>query len=180
MEKRIQFYLRRKRVINAAPPPEGYDFQLWKPSLLEIKPSRLPMHPKLVIWWLFHQLGIFQTKDYSILLIVHEKAIAHYSFVFPKWFRFPFMTRGDLQIGDVWTSENHRNRGLASCALCKIVQLHESDAADLWYLTTNENEPSAKVAQKAGFTLHAEGVRTNCLGLSLLGSYQTSNFPSRK
>jgi RimJ/RimL family protein N-acetyltransferase len=82
------------------------------------------------------------------------------------------MDKSDLQIGDVWTSSEHRGRGLATYALRKVVEENILPGRKFWYVAEEGNLGSIKVAEKAGFTKCGVGFRTKRLGLSLLGSYK--------
>lgn len=180
METNVLFF---RGPSETSPPrtlPDGYSYTFWKPTLLSLKPSCLAFHPKFVVWWLFHHLRFFSTKGYRILLISKSQETAHYSFIFPRWSRFPFMSPEDLQVGDVYTSEPHRGRGLARFALRKIVEIYGSNTENLWYLTTSDNLSSVKVAENTGFTLHGKGIRRKRLGLNFLGAYQLSKTPLTK
>jgi RimJ/RimL family protein N-acetyltransferase len=98
------------------------------------------------------------------------QTLAHRSSVFPRYFRFPFMQPGDLQVGDTWTVETERGRGLAVAGL--LTALAWARGRRVWYLTTAANDASTRVARRAGFALVGTGVRRPAFGIGLLGAYQ--------
>jgi RimJ/RimL family protein N-acetyltransferase len=80
------------------------------------------------------------------------------------------MQPSDLQVGDTWTRESERGRGLAVAGL--ITALAWARGRRVWYLTTAANEASIRVARRAGFRLAGTGVRRPAFGIGVLGSYQ--------
>lgn len=156
--------------------PKFRTFKFWQPSLRSWKPKGIATHPKFIVWWLFHNLRVFNNRKFTIFLIYDEQHVVHASFIFPGFFRFGFMEKHHLQIGDVWTDPSARGQGLASFAVQKITERYASPSTTLWYLTAKKNVASIRAAEKAGFKLEGVGKRTNRLGLGLLGSYQISKL----
>ena len=62
-------------------------------------------------------------------------------------------------------------RGLASFALQTIVRTLARPERRLWYVVEVINAPSIQVAEKAQFTLSAEGTWVKPWGIKLIGSY---------
>jgi lipopolysaccharide/colanic/teichoic acid biosynthesis glycosyltransferase/RimJ/RimL family protein N-acetyltransferase len=157
----------------AAPPaelPAGYRCRLWRPSLLKIIPRGLSPMP-FGAWWLMHSFRLFSNRDYSLLLIDDGSEIVHRSCVFPRYFRFPFMGKDDLQIGDTWTAESHRGKNLAALALRKAMQLHHRPGRRFWYVVHETNAASIRVAEKAGMRAAGRGSRVSRWGLRPLGAF---------
>jgi RimJ/RimL family protein N-acetyltransferase len=150
-------------------PALSYEF--WRPSLFHWWPAGLFRFP-LLVWALFHYLGVFTNRRYAIFLIRHGAEIVHYSGVYPGYFRFPFMVQEDLQIGDTWTSVSWRNRGLAQFAVQKIVEAAASSVRNVWYVCDEENVASVRVIEKCGFRCVGRLERTKLLGLRVFGQYQ--------
>ena len=120
-----RYYLKSDETLtaNLQPLPDGYKMSYWQPRLLETKPGELPWYPFLV-WWVMHYCRLFESRNYGMLLVHHSGKLVHRSCIFPKFFWFPSMTRGDLQIGDTWTALEHRGKGLATFALQAILMKH--------------------------------------------------------
>lgn len=165
--------------VNGDPPPdsageplaEGYAWEIWKPSPCRMVPKGLPLLP-FGVWWMLHYSGIFSNREYALFLIRHAGAIVHRSVITPGYFRFPFMGKEDLQIGDTWTSADHRGKGLAVYAIRKIVTEHARGGRRIWYLVDNDNLPSIRAAQRAGLVRYGEGKRTKRFGMGLFGRYE--------
>lgn len=155
---------------------DGYAFKIWRPDISMVMSRDLPVIPYFV-WWCFHYLHIFSNRDYAIATVYDGSMLVHRSVVFPPYFRFPFMKKDDLQIGDTWTHPKYRNRGLAAFTLQKIVETFDRPGRTFWYVVEQENSASVRVAEKAGFLLLGKGDRTKRLGIRLLGSFviQQSN-----
>jgi len=147
-----------------------YRWTLWKPSLSSIVPDRFSFTP-FTVWWTFHHLHIFSSSDYGILIVHKGETLVHRSCVFPRYFRFPFMTAFDLQIGDIWTAPAHRGGGLATFAIEKIIELHQRPGREFWFVVEDNNKPSIRAAEKAGFKKFGEGIRTKRFGMKVFGAY---------
>ena len=82
------------------------------------------------------------------------------------------MGKEDLQIGDTWTSADHRGKGLAVFAIRKIVTEYARQGRRIWYLVDKNNPPSIKAAERAGLVRYGEGTRTKRFGLGLFGHFE--------
>jgi hypothetical protein len=151
--------------------PFGYQSLIWRPSLLRLRPPGCAVYP-FFMWWLFHVLGIFRNHQYKVFLIRRDSEWIHRSVVTPGFFRFPFMSFHDLQVGDVWTAEYQRNLGLASFALLSLLQADGDRQRPYWYLVSELNTASARIAERANFRRIAFGLRTSYCGIRLFGKYQ--------
>jgi RimJ/RimL family protein N-acetyltransferase len=86
------------------------------------------------------------------------------------------MTHNDLQVGDVWTDVRYRGRGLATYGLERAIELAGDQTRRIWYVVEESNVPSIRLVEKVGFACVARGIRTQRLGMSLLGAFQTKSF----
>jgi RimJ/RimL family protein N-acetyltransferase len=118
-----------------------------------------------------HQLGVFATREYSVFVIRKGAHPIHYSLVQPKYFRMPAMAEDDLEITSTWTDPEFRGKGLAAFAIREIVRRMGKPGRHFWYLTRENNIPSIKAAEKGGLVRYAEGMRTERMGLRILGSF---------
>jgi RimJ/RimL family protein N-acetyltransferase len=123
------------------------------------------------VWWLFHNLHVFRSRAFCVILIVREGRLLHRSSVFPPYFRFPFMRHADLQIGDTWTDERERGRGIATAAIDVALSVAEQRDGDCWYIVEESNRASIRAVEKSGFTLVGRGRRLPRVGLKPLGYY---------
>jgi RimJ/RimL family protein N-acetyltransferase len=148
-----------------------YKFEFWRPTIINIIPPGLSVFP-FTIWWFMHYLHIFKNNDYELFLVYDGKTLVHRSGIFPGYFRFPFMAKNDLQIGDIWTHPIHRGRGISSFAIQQIFISRSKPGRKFWYVVENNNLPSIKVIEKIGFRKVGEGIRKKRFGLRFLGSYE--------
>ena len=149
--------------------------QYWRPSWCQPLPQGL-WAPKFLIWFLFDRLRVFKSNGYGVLLIYRDRQVIHRSCVFPRFFRFPFMTVGDLQIGDVWTEPNARGEGCATLALKRICNIHAGTDVALWYLVDEKNASSISVVEKVGFKLVGIGRKYPRIGTRIIGYYAIKEF----
>jgi len=152
--------------------PADYQAEFWAPRGGRLRPSGLGWMPFVVWSVVFHHGRIFRNRGYQLLLIRKEGKVVHRSCIFPGYFRFPFMTAGDLQVGDTWTAPEERGKGLAGWGLAAIIQRLAAPGTTVWYLCDEGNAASAAVARKAGMKLVGRGVRTRRFGVNLLGKFE--------
>ena len=150
--------------------PCEYSARLWTPAQGGVVPPGLPLAP-FGIWTAMHHLRMFANSDYGVLVVYRDGRLVHRSGLFPRYARFPFMRREDLQVGDVWTAPEHRNRGLASFALQRLVDEKVRGGRRIWYVVEADNAASIRTAERCGFVLVGTGARTKRLGLALLGQF---------
>lgn len=150
--------------------PEGYTVHTWRPAR-DGRPGA-PLTGRIFsIWWLFDRLRLFANRNAGVLMIREGERLAHRSLVTPRWYRFPFMRRTDLQIGDTWTEEADRGRGLARAAIAAIHAEWAGQFERMWYVVDDDNTASIKVIEACGYELIGRGERTRPLGLGLLGRF---------
>jgi RimJ/RimL family protein N-acetyltransferase len=153
-----------------------YSWTLWTPRRYEVIPRGLPWMP-FAIWWVMHHLRIFSNRDYGIFCVYAGGELVHRSVVSPRYFRFPFMAKDDLQIGDTWTHPAHRRRGIAAFAIQEILAACARPRRAVWYLTEADNIASIRAAEKLGFVKVGEGTRQSRWGLRLLGYFALQQLP---
>jgi glycosyltransferase involved in cell wall biosynthesis/ribosomal protein S18 acetylase RimI-like enzyme len=166
----VLFYRGEGRSDESGPGlPEGFAWELWSPSITRLTPPGAPAGV-YGVWLLFHFLRVFWNRGYAVLLVRHADRVVHRSLVTPGYFRFPFMGRDDLQIGDTWTDPEYRGRGLAAFAIRRILAARGSPTS-YWYVVEPDNTPSIRAAEKAGLRRVGSGVRRKRYGLHALGSF---------
>ncbi len=172
MPSTFRFYRCDAPPAGAAAPrlPSEYAARLWTPEDGGLAPRGLALAP-FGIWTVMHRLGMFANGEYGVFVVYRDGRLVHRSGLFPRYARFPFMAREDLQIGDVWTDPEHRNRGLASFALRRLVDDKVRGGRRLWYVVEGDNAASIRTVEKCGFAVVGTGARTKRLGLSLLGQF---------
>jgi RimJ/RimL family protein N-acetyltransferase len=156
----------KARVINA-PDLTKYHWVLWRPGLLPPRPAIAD-----VAWTAMHHLHVFSNNGYCRVFAYDEGQLVHRLTVFPKWLRYPFMAANDLQIGNVWTDDRHRGRGLATAFIQKVVASFATSGRSFWYVTARDNLASRGAAEHAGFEKFGSGERCNRYGSRLLGAFE--------
>lgn len=151
-----------------------YSWMIWRPQIWPTLPPGLSsstLRQRFLFRWAMSRLHLFADSGCGVLLIYDGEQLAHYSGFTPRYWRFPFIANGDLQIGDTWTDPEYRGRGLALFALKMIVATLARPGRRLWYVVEVINKPSIRVAEKAQFTLAAEGTRVIPWRVKLAGAY---------
>ncbi|HJU28665.1 MAG TPA: GNAT family N-acetyltransferase [Candidatus Binataceae bacterium] len=151
----------------------GYSAGFWRPSITCAAPVGLPMseRSRFRLRWLFHYARIFSNRDYRVFVVRQGAEMAHYSGVTGRYWRFPFMAKDDLQIGDTWTHPDHRGKGLAGFAASQILAAMSHRGRHIWYVVESINMPSIRTAEGAGMSLYGRGVWRRPLNLKPLGSF---------
>ncbi|MDR2440412.1 MAG: GNAT family N-acetyltransferase [Planctomycetaceae bacterium] len=172
------FYINKTMKAESISIDTQYTYQFWHPSFTTVLPKGLKNF-SLLVWWLFHHLKLFANNNYSIFLIYDNKKLIHRSFIFPKYFRFPFMTKNDLQIGDTYTDPNYRGKNLATFAIQEIVKNYgkiDGNTRNIWYLVDQNNTASIHVIEKAEFKLYGKGQKNRRFGMSVFGYYDIEHY----
>ncbi|MDR3670101.1 MAG: GNAT family N-acetyltransferase [Holophaga sp.] len=158
--------------------PAGFTLEVWRPGRLRLRlrPRGFPALPFLV-WGCWHFLRVFRSRDYAIVLIYQGEALVHRTCLLPAHFRFPFMRPGELQAAGIWTRPDRRGLGLGLVALG---ELSRRIRGTLWYMVREDNLPSIRLAEKAGFLRWGRGLKRVSLG-GPLGCYEiTEGLQARR
>ena len=151
--------------LNKAKIPTIYNIdatlKVWKPSILNMHHSRLPF--KYIIWWFYNFFKIFKNKKIQIWLYYINNELAHFFCIVPKYYRWPFMKKNDVQVTYVITEKEYRGKKLAFNGIAKALNELQIDG-DIWYVTDSSNIASQKLAKKLGFELFSEGARKVSFG----------------
>jgi ribosomal protein S18 acetylase RimI-like enzyme len=124
-----------------------------------------------LLWWALAKLRLFARPGFTEIALVDDGCVVHRLIVTPGWYRFPFMSPHDLQLGALWTSPDSRRRHLARAAIAEAHRRFAHEDARFWYVTDADNRASAALARSCGYRLVATGERTRRFGSSLLGQY---------
>ncbi len=132
----------------------------WKPSFRNIYHNRLPK--KYILWWFFHYLSVFENNQFEILFFYNQGELAHFFCIVPKYYRWSFMKKKDVQLTYVVTEKNYQGKGIAfKCISNSLIK--RKVIGDIWYVTDSENIASQKLAEKLGFKLQGTGIRKSYL-----------------
>uniref|UniRef100_UPI004047E8AB GNAT family N-acetyltransferase n=1 Tax=Algoriphagus sp. TaxID=1872435 RepID=UPI004047E8AB len=153
MNNDILFFVRKPNNPSFQIKNENFNFITWRPNC-RYKPKEIPFL-KFFIWYLFYFLKIFRSKNFSINLLYSKNKLIHHTFIFPTFYRFPFMDESDIQFGDIWTSDNFKNQGIATRSLEYLFEIYSKNK--IWFLCNKNNEASIILARKCGFELVGYG-----------------------
>jgi len=151
-------------------PADAYSIRVWQPGRDGL-PPRGSQRLSNLAWWAFARFGLFARADFAELTIWHEQQLLHRLIVTPRWYRFPFMARRDLQLGALWTRPDARGRGLARAAIGEALLRFGGPGVRFWYVVDATNRGSTRLIESCGFQLIGTGRRTHPLGLRLFGRF---------
>lgn len=149
---------------NFALPNQGnllnsFDIEQFKPSLFQL--SKHHHHSHVIYWFWF----IITGGKYEIIYIIEDKKIIHYTHILPKFFKFPFMHKHDLEIGPSWTEEKFRGRGIFPAVIHYITTTYEQSDRQFYILVREENYASIKAIVKSGAKYMGHCVKSKFLGI---------------
>ena len=135
---------------------EVFDINLFNPSFFDsIKLGKIRL--TFFIWFLFRLFRFFKSPYYIVILTNCKKEVVHHFVLLPKSFKYPFMEKNDLQIGDVWTRDDYRGQNISAFVISKVLKDYLNNGYNFWYLTEPENPASINVARKLNLHLRGEG-----------------------
>jgi GNAT superfamily N-acetyltransferase len=150
--------------------PAGTDLRIWRPAT-----DGLPLAGRRsfrnLAWWTFSRLRLFTKPDFAEVTVWRGDRMLHRLIATPRWYRFPFMARDDLQLGDLWTDADARGQGLARAAIAAAHKLFEGQARRFWYVVDSGNAPSIRLIEACGYSLVGRGWRTAPLGIRAAGRF---------
>ncbi len=152
----------------------GYSASVWWPSPGKPWPSGVSSfrtRARFAFRCFLDCARLFANREVGAVCIYYADRLVHYSGFTPRYWRFPFLSDKDLQIGDTWTDPTHRGKGLASYALQEIMDIKQTRGRRFWYVVGDDNLPSIRVVEKADFKLVGVGDWRRPWGIKLLGSY---------
>jgi ribosomal protein S18 acetylase RimI-like enzyme len=118
---------------------------------------------------------VFKNRECAALTVSVGGVVVHRTCLFPGYFRFPFMGSDDLQLGDIWTHPEYRNRGMARFAVAQVLSRVSRPGRKLWYLVQDTNTASIRTAERAGFAVVGRGHRVERFGVRVIGSFQLTS-----
>lgn len=140
---------------------------IWKPKGKSFIPPRKSR--KYFIYWLFHYLGIFKNRDYSALLVYHNDLLIASMLIVPAHFKWPFMSKDDLQFTYVITQPEYRGKGIGEMMLRQAIKNFNKEKRTFWYVTDEKNLPSIRLCKKVGFIFCYYGFRSGILKILRFG-----------
>ncbi|MEA4964574.1 MAG: hypothetical protein VB055_01970 [Oscillospiraceae bacterium] len=128
------------------PLPHGYTFTEIKPSFVELIKKQVTACEFL---WGMMALG----RVTIVIVRDNGGVLAHRSTVIGRNFKFPFLRRGECEIGPCLTVPAYRGKKIYPAVLCYITNTHPQD---FLMLVREDNMSSIKGIERAGFTAIGE------------------------
>ncbi len=124
-------------------------------------------HPIYDLYWYINTNG--NCWRYSVFYNGKE---VHHSYVTRKCFKFKFMSKDDIQIGNCFTHNSYRGQGIYPFVIQKIINdnYQVNDNIDIYMLINKNNISSIKGVQKIGFKREADIITIKLFGIIKLYS----------
>ena len=166
----VLFYAAEPGERPVAVPRLDAELRLWRPHTDGL-PRHRARYGTNLFWWAADRLGAFTSHDFTEVSLWRDDRLLHRLVLTPRWYRFPFMAPGELQIGDLWTDPAARGGGLARTAIAEAHRLAVK-AKRLWYLVDAGNRPSIALIESCGYRCIGIGRRTQPFGFRPAGRFQ--------
>ncbi len=171
------------KILNDRVPPTlsgvRSDVTILKPTISNVLKFAQSYHP-FIAWWFFHHSGVFYNKYFVMVVLLDKNQIVHRTCVFPGFYKFPFMDKEDLQLGEIWTREDYRNKGIATNVIKYILNLDQYKNKTFWYVVEESSSESVSLAESSGFYACYTAHKKNKMGMSFIGKYEISTKPEFK
>ncbi|MHC1775883.1 MAG: GNAT family N-acetyltransferase [Lentimicrobium sp.] len=122
----------------------GYKLVVYKPDLFNLGKYDSNMIVNLL--WYVITLG----RVY-ILYLFDNETIVHSCYFTSKTFRFGYMSKNDINLGQATTNPEYRGKGIMTNVLKLIFAYHANKCEYLWGYCDVVNLASQKAIEKAGF-----------------------------
>ena len=116
----------------------------WKPAL-DKEDIGLKTYLVRMSFWLSTR------GKFKIFYVLKDHKIAHTSYQIPKCGKFAFMKKGDLEIGPCETKDEFRGQGIYPKVINHITSSAQSTDTVFYMLVAEDNLPSIRGIEKAGF-----------------------------
>ena len=140
-----------------------YDLIEHRPTLLKMKLSRFRGLKDFLIHFSWY---IFTKGQYRIIYGMHRNEIIHYSYVIPKYARFAFMSKDDLEIGPCFTEERYRGKGIYPAVIIYIIKRFRKKDRKFFLFAGEDNVSSQKGCLKTGM------IEGGCVHKDFIGTYR--------
>ncbi len=147
----------------------SFEYLIFRPTIIRLTPRGLK-GKSFILWGLLSLIWRLQGKPYEVIVLYKDRQVVHYSVVLPKYYKFPFMGKRDIEIGPCWTHPD-RGRGIYPKMLNAICNRFAKFKDNVWMFCKENNYASQRGILKAGFSLVGKGEETKPFGIGLLGKY---------
>ena len=96
---------------------------------------------------------IFTLGKFKIVYLFDGDYVAHYSYISPKTFRFPFMSSQDIMVGPCFTNSKYRGKGIFTDVLRLINSVYCDK--NLWICANLNNTASLRAFESSGYKFHS-------------------------
>ena len=121
----------------------------WKPTIFNLKPPSKPF--KYVFLSILALTGIINRDFFFQTEFMIDGSTVSSCLCVPKFFKWPYMGKKDVQIMYVVTTKKNRGKGFAQRLLRATLSQLKQLNGKIWYVTDIDNLASISTAKKLGF-----------------------------
>jgi RimJ/RimL family protein N-acetyltransferase len=140
------------------PLPDFLAIRVFEPSWGRLRVTKFTSIWLYIFWFLFSR------HRYKIYFVEDGERVVHLSHLISKNPKFPFLGRGDYEIGPCWTHADYRGMGIYPNVLKRIAEDMTGHSERLYIFAEIDNEASLKGIRKSGFRLVGTGRKSGLLG----------------
>lgn len=151
MEKAKALYFKSNKLVFDKFEEKKFKTRIWRPSLFSPLPPGKPF--KYIILTLLYALKLIPNKNYLLIELLDKEEVMSSILVVPKFEKFKYMGKNDIQFIYVMVKEKFRGQNLAIHTIKESLAHLKKPVDNYWYVTNRNNIASIRVAEKLGFKL---------------------------
>lgn len=139
------------RHVNEVKENSTVKYDIFTPSIRErryILPNETVSIKTILVRFRLHCMTFGKLKIFYVSV---DDKLVHTSYVVPKCYKFDFLGKNDYEIGPCFTYPEYRGQGIYPNILRTICQQIGSDDTTFYMIVDEENKPSIRGIEKAGF-----------------------------
>lgn len=142
---------------------DTYSLKRYKPSIfkLAIPAENISMRIKCVRLY----FSLISANNLELYYVKYKEQIVHVSYVIHGRClgKFPFMRKGDVEIGPCYTNAEHRGKKIYPYVLKNILKDNIKDSTDFYMIIDDKNSASINGVSKCNFVKIAKLDKTSIL-----------------
>ena len=122
----------------------GFNLVIYKPGLFSLGKYKT----KCIINLLWYIITLGRVR---ILLLLENNLVVHSIYITSKTYRFAYMNKKDINIGQAETLPDYRGRGIFTNLMKLILEYFSNTDISVWVYCDINNIASQKAIERAGF-----------------------------
>lgn len=139
----------RSQNVSFQPLPSGYEQNILKIRSFRRLPGEEASLKSVLVKIIFQIITFGRAR---IVYVTDNGNVVHTSYLIPKCIKFPFLCKGDYEIGPCYTAPSYRGRGIYPAVLRYICTNVGNDNTNFYMIVSDTNAPSVRGIEKASFS----------------------------